>query len=877
MSWHAKRALDVARELGSDPDRGLEARDARQRLHRYGPNALPKGKGPSPWRIFVSQFSDFMVLVLLGAALLSFSLGEGADGLAIMAILVVNAFLGFYQEYRAERSLEALRELTSPKARVVRQGRTMEVSGEEVVPGDILLLEAGDRVPADARLLEAFSLEVEEAILTGESLPAAKDPAPLPRENLPLGDRTNMLFQGTFVVKGRGKAVVTATGPRTEMGRIAQMMTTEEEGETPLQGRLSQLGHTLVVACLAIAAFIAFLGVMQGKDPYLMFFSGVSLAVAAIPEGLPVTVTVALAIGVQRMARAKAIVRRLPAVETLGCATVILTDKTGTLTRNEMEWRLLWWEEKILELEALGRERKILESLFQTAVLCNDARMEAEALRGDPTEVALWTGALKAGFPKDRWSAYRRMGEVPFDSERKRMTVWMRGPEGDALYVKGAPEGVVARCRYYLGEGGIHPLKEEKARDILKGAEDLAGEAYRVLALAFRPWEGRSPGEADEEDLIFLGLAALKDPPRPEAAQAVAQCHRAGLRVLMVTGDHGLTAAAIAREVGILKKGQRVLLGEEMDRLDDPQLWERLKETAALARVSPLHKLRVARLFKAKGHVVAMTGDGVNDAPALKLSDIGIAMGKTGSDVAKEAADVLLTDDNFATIVGAIREGRVVYDNIRKFVRYLLSSNTGEILVMLGAALLGSPLPLLPVQMLLVNLVTDGLPALALGVDPADKGIMGRPPRDPKEGIFARGLGRLILVRGFIIGGVSLYAFLLTLTLTHHVQLARTLAMVTLCLSQFFHALDARSEIKGIWGIRPWENPYLLLALGASFSVLWATIYVPPLAKVFGSVPLLPGHWILALTLSGGGALLASLYNLLRLARWKVAAWAKGR
>ncbi|MBT9260060.1 MAG: calcium-translocating P-type ATPase [Clostridiales bacterium] len=877
MSWHSKSSAEVLRELKSDPRRGLDEREARRRVRRYGPNSLPKGKGPSPWRIFFSQFSDFMVLVLLAAALLSFLLGEGADGLAIMAILTVNAFLGFYQEYRAERSLEALRELASPRARVLRQGREVEIPGEEVVPGDILLLEAGDRVAADARLLEAFSLEVEEALLTGESLPAGKDPAPFLQENLPLGDRKNMVFQGTFVVKGRGKAVVVATGPRTEMGRIAEMMSTEEEAQTPLQVRLSQLGRILVVACLSIAAFIAALGVIQGKDPYLMFFSGVSLAVAAIPEGLPITVTVALAIGVQRMARARAIIRRLPAVETLGCATVILTDKTGTLTRNEMEWRLLWREGKVEELTALGERREDLELLFRTAFLCNDVRGEGEGVRGDPTEVALWKGALGAGWAKERWSAYRRMGEVPFDSHRKRMTVWARGPDGDALYVKGAPEGVVARCRWVMGEGGIRPVTEETRRAILKGAEDLAREAYRVLALAFRPWEGRPPAEDDEDQLIFLGLAALKDPPRPEASRAVAQCRQAGLRVLMVTGDHGLTAAAIAREVGILQPGQQVLLGEEMDSLEDEGLWEKLKDAAVLARVSPLHKLRVARLFQAKGHVVAMTGDGVNDAPALKLSDIGIAMGKTGSDVAKEAADVLLTDDNFATIVGAIREGRVVYDNIRKFVRYLLSSNTGEILVMLGAVLLNAPLPLLPVQMLLVNLVTDGLPALALGVDPADPGIMRRPPRDPKEGIFARGLGRLILVRGFIIGCVSLYAFLLTLTLTHHVQLARTLAMVTLCLSQFFHALDARSEIKGIWGIRPWENRHLLLALAVSFSVLWATIYLPPLASIFGSVPLLPEHWMLALTLSGGGALLASLYTLVRVARWKVAAWARGR
>lgn len=891
--WYRLPAREVLARLGSDASRGLSSSEARRRLERFGPNSLPEHRGPSPLAMFAHQFSDVMVLILLGAAAVSFVLGETVDAIAIAVIILLNAVLGFVQEFRAERALAALRRLAAPRARVVRDGRVQEVGAAEVVPGDILALEAGDRVAADARVVEAAMIEADESALTGESVPVPKTPAAIP-DPVPVADRHNMLFQGTVVSRGRGRAVVVATGAGTEMGWIASLMQDGEDA-SPLQKRLAQLGRYLVAACLAVSATVAAAGIARGEDPYQMLLTAVSLAVAAIPEGLPAVVTIVLALGVQRMMRRNAIVRRLSAVETLGCATVICSDKTGTLTRNEMTVRAIvaGGRRYAVEGDGYGPEGRILSGgipvaaaggelhdLLVAGVLCNNASPAPAApsgrgplgaakaallggpgrrreAGGDPLEAALLVAAIRGGIDPDQVRRrHPREAEIPFESERQMMTVICRDEGGRRLaFTKGAPERVLGLCRAVRDAGGVRPLTDDERRRIHGAAEELAVQAFRVLALAYRELAGTESGvDRVERDMVFLGLVGLMDPPRPEAREAVERCRQAGLRVVMVTGDHALTARAVATEVGILGERDQVLTGYELDRLSEAELARAVERVAVYARVTPAHKLRIVRALKGRGQVVAMTGDGVNDAPALREADIGVAMGSTGTEVTKEAAAMVLADDNFATIVAAVEEGRAIYANIRKFIGYLLACNAGEVLVMFLATLLQFPLPLLPVQILLVNLVTDGLPAVALGLEPAEPGVMLRPPRDPREGVFARGLWQRIIGRGIIIGVSTLAAFAVHLVVGGDVDRSRTVAMTALSASQLLYAFECRSETAGPARVRRPANPALLLAVMSSLLVLVAVVHVPVLGGLFHAAALSPAEWALAWAFAAGGS-----------------------
>ena len=880
--WHAVPAEQVLETLGTDPTRGLSTQEAAARLERAGPNSLQEKRKKPAWLLFLSQFNDFMALVLLGATALSGLLGDVADALTIIAIVILNAYLGFIQQYRAEKSLAALRDLAAPVARVLRGGEEATIPAAGVVPGDILLLEAGDRVAADARILEATRAEAEEAALTGESVPVRKA-AGILRPEAQVGERRNMLFAGTTVTRGRIKAAVVATGMHTEVGRIAGLIQEADEGLTPLQQRLEDLGKKLVWGCLAICAVVAGLGVAQGEPPYLMILSGVSLAVAAIPEGLPAVVTICLALGVQRMSKRNVIIRRLPAVETLGCATVICADKTGTITRNEMTVRRIWVPGR--EWEDDGRpeqgEDERLQRVLLAAVLCNDARLVPERgagnagghrVEGDPTEGALLAAGARRGLWRERLELqWPRVAEIPFEPERRCMTVICRPPRGRPVaFVKGAPDTIVAMSsRIWTGQGAV-PLDAARRREILARNEDYGRRALRVLAVASRelPTVPAEIGpEQIERDLTFLGLLAMADPPRPEARRAVGTCRRAGIRTVMITGDHPTTARAVAEEVGILAPGDEVLTGAQVEVADDEELRRLAPHVTVYARASAAHKLRVVRALKSRGQVVAMTGDGVNDAPALKEADIGVAMGLTGTEVTREASAMVLQDDNFASLVAAVAEGRSIYDNIRKFVRYLLSCNVGEVLVMLGATLARLPLPLLPIQMLWVNLVTDGLPALALGVEPAEGDVMNRPPRAPRESIFAHGLLGRIFGRGCLIGAATLGVFLAALYLPLEkggaggdLEGARTMAFACLVVAQLVYAFHCRTEKHHFFEVDVSRSPALVGAVLVSSIMLLMVIYLPFLTPLFHTVPLSWRQWGLTLA----GALAGDVFVTLR-------------
>ncbi len=874
--WHTLEPQEVASRLGSYPDAGLTSAEAGHRLNSIGPNALRWGKKSSPLRLLLAQFQDFMVLVLLGATVISFLLGETGDGITIVAIVVMNAVLGFMQEFRAEKSVETLRALTAPQAHVIRDGRLHEILAQELVPGDVIQLEAGDRVPADARILFALSLVAEEATLTGESTGVEKTVDRVPDPDCPLAERNNMVFMGTSVSRGRGRALVVATGMQTEVGTIAHLIGDAVEEKTPLQGRLEQLGKILVILSLLIVGVVVITGLVRGEPLYQMFLTGVSLAVAAIPEGLPAIVTIALALGVQRMIRAHAIVRRLPAVETLGCTTVICSDKTGTLTRNQMSVTDVWVGGNRLNIkdgkgldspQKLGMElRETLERLARAAALCNNAQRESGSSpgRGDPTELALLGMAQDLGVGDRELNAYVRTGEIPFESERQRMSVMVYNENRQAfIYVKGACDSLLPRCRSVEWDGQVTPLTDKLRRDIAAANETMAGDALRVLLLAYRPAASLEPVNSWEEGLVVLGLAGMKDPPRPEAAEAVRKAQRAGVRTVMITGDHPHTARAIARELGMLDPDDEILTGRELDQMDDQQLRQRVVKVRVYARVSPPHKLRVVRAWKSLGHIVAMTGDGVNDAPAVKEADIGVAMGLSGTDVTKEASAMILTDDNFATIVRAVQEGRAIYDNIRKFIRYLLSCNMGEVLVMFLAAFMGLPLPLLPIQILFVNLVTDGLPAMALGIDPPDPSVMERKPRPPQESVFARGLGTKIAFRGILIGVSTLAVFILSLgPWGMGLREARSMALAALILSQLFHVFDARAEDRSFLEVGLFSNPWALMAVFSSTAMLVAVLYVPWLQHLFKTDPLTGGDWVIVVLASGFIQLLAALRDL---------------
>ncbi len=878
VAWHAMPSEAVVRELGSDLDRGLSEREAARRFALHGPNELPETPPPSPLSLFLAQFSSLIIWVLIGAAVVSGLLQEWIDAGAILAIVLLNAALGFAQEFKAERSLAALRKLSVATARVVRDGTVRSIPAREVVPGDLLLVEAGDHVPADARLIYAAALRTQEAALTGESTPVDKSPAALSGDDYPLAEQRNLVFMGTVVVAGKGRAVVVATGLNSELGRIATILQAAEPEVTPLQHRLEQLGHLLLYLSLGVVAVVFGLGLWRGEPLVGMFLTSVSLAVAAIPEGLPAIVTIALALGVTRMVARHALIRRLPAVETLGSTTVICTDKTGTLTKNEMTVTRLFIDGRTFEVTGEGYtpegeirpltpalslaergkgEGEAVRALLTAAVFCNGAILRcvdgAWRVLGDPTEGALLVAAAKLGLWKESLEAEAPVvGEIPFDPERKMMTVLRNTPGGIAAFTKGAPDVLIERCAQVLTvDGVVKPLDESAKRRILEVNRTFAHEALRVLGVARRRLDDK-PADlqaADiEQSLELLGLVAMKDPLRPEAKLAVRQCREAGIRTVMITGDHKETAIAIAKDLGLVNRQGEALAGHELDALSDRDLAERVEQVAVYARVSAEHKLRIVKAWKARGAVVAMTGDGVNDAPAMKAADIGVAMGITGTDVTKEASDMVVTDDNFASIAAAVEEGRAIYDNIRKSVHYLLSCNLSEVLLMLLATLSGLPLPLLPVQILWINLVTDGFPALALAADPKEPDIMIRPPRDPKERFLSRrrllllfGQGTLIAVSTILIFASCLYA------MDQSLERARTVTFTAMVLAQLFHAFNCRSDRRSIFSIGVLSNRHLVCATGVSAALQILIIALPAAREVFKVSPFDPKHWMLVI------------------------------
>jgi len=872
QKWHAMKVEDLIQALKTGRQ-GLSEEEAKHRLEEIGPNELREIKKITPLEIFLRQFKSFLVIILLIATAISAFLGEFNDALVIAIIVLLNAVLGFAQEYRAERSMEALKRLTAPKARVIRDGVDVEILAKELVPGDVILFKTGDKVPADSRLIEAMNLQVNEAPLTGESLPVEKTIDTM-EEGIPTAEKKNMVFMATDVTYGRGKAVVVATGMNTEVGKIAEKIQTAPPRQTPLQIRLEQFGKWIGLTCLIICAIVFLTQILRGQPLFQMFIISVSLAVAAIPEGLPAVVTASLAIGMQRMAKRNAIIRKLSAVETLGCATVICSDKTGTLTRNEMTVRKLYTNNKTIEVTGEGYEPRgefrqngmIVDPLkdehtallLRIVALCNDASLiysgKEWRVEGDPTEGALLVVAAKARVNADNIrKQYLRIAELPFSSERKLMTTIHTTPEGEKVaYVKGAPENVLELCTHIYESGQMRELSEEDKETLLGINQAMAGEALRVLAMAYKrlpeTLQNFTPNEV-ETNLVLVGLAGMIDAPRAEAKQAIKVCEDAGIKVIMITGDHKLTATAVAKELGLLKSG-RVLTGAELDALSDRELEGIAEDVTVYARVSPEHKLRIVNALKKRGHIVAMTGDGVNDAPALKMADIGTAMGITGTDVTKEASDMVLADDNFATIVSAIEEGRQIYDNIRKTIAYLLSSNSGEILVMFVGALMGLPLPLLAVQILWINLVTDGAPALALSVDPAVPDLMQRPPRDPKEKVLSRTLLLLIVSVGIVMCVGTLAVFNWELTAGVAMNRARTMAFTVLVMFQMFNVLNCRSEKHSLFKIGLLYNKYLITAIAISILLQMAVIYISPLQPLFETVPLSTIDWIVVTLIS---------------------------
>ncbi len=882
-NWHTSAAADVLQQLHTDAVNGLAAHEAQRRLAQYGPNQLIERSLKSPWHILWEQFTATMVLVLIAAAIASLALGDYRDAALITILVVLNAGLGFSQDYRAERAMAALQQLAAPRVRVRRGGHVQEVSARELVPGDIVLLEAGNQVPADCRLLECVNLRIQAAALTGESEPVDMHADALP-EDVPLGDRRNTAYMGTVVTYGRGHGIVTDTGMHTELGRIAALIQTVGREPTPLQRRLDQLGRRLAAITLAIVAVIFVLGLLRREDPKLMFLTAVSIAVAAVPEGLPAVVTIALALGAQRMLKRHALIRKLPAVETLGSVTVICSDKTGTLTENRMTVTVLDVAGHQVDLTGLGqqpeRERvAVLDAHLALALLvvggalCNDAWLEtkdatsadAHAI-GDPTETSLLVAAAHLGFLKaDLERRFPRVAEMPFDAERKRMTtvhdcagaplpgvanaLSRRNATTHIAFSKGAVDSLLRVTNAVCVDNTIEPLSDAWHQRVSAANDRLAQQGMRVLGVAFRPVP-EPPGSAREtleRDLVFIGMIGIIDPPRPDAKAAVEKCTRAGIRPVMITGDHALTARHVAQQLGIAGDG-RVVTGHELDRLPADQWPELVAEARVYARVAPEHKLKIIEALQRRGHIVAMTGDGVNDAPALRKADIGVAMGITGTDVAKEAADMVLLDDNFGTIVAAVEEGRVIYDNIRKFIKYLLTTNSGELGVMLLAPFAGMPLPLLPLQILWINLVTDGPPALALSVEPAERHTMERPPHHPQESIFARGLGRHIVVVGLLMVLVSLgvgYAYWRAGRDTW-----QTMLFTTLALSQMGHVLAIRSERDSLFRIGVRSNTTLLAAVTLTLVLQMAVIYLPFLQQAFRTVALPAGDLAVCLGLS---------------------------
>jgi len=849
--WHVLRGHDVSGRLGVDAATGLTHAEAGARLARHGANAIRESPPRPLWRMFLDQFLDFMILVLVAAAIVSGIVGDIEDTIAIVVIVLLNAVIGFVQEVRAERAMAALKKMAATSAVVLRNGERHLVPAAEIVPGDIVFLEAGNVVPADLRLIEAIQLKADEAVLTGEAVTVEKSTVPLSHAELPLGDRRNMAFKGTTATYGRGTGIVVATGMATELGKIAALLDAGEALKTPLQKRLAAFGRRLGIAVLAICAIIFSVGLLRGENLALMFLTAVSLAVAAIPEALPAIVTISLALGARKMVRQQALIRRLPAVETLGSVTYICSDKTGTLTENRMRVASLIAGGTLCTDCTAAPHGSPWTEFFTALALSNDAARDSEGrMTGDPTETALYAAAQSAGFDKSALQqAAPRVFELPFDSDRKRMTTFHRDAAGLIAYTKGAPESVLARCGEAMGGP---PFDREQ---VAAQAERMAAEGLRVLAVACRRWQevpAQAQAQVDtehiESGLAFIGLVGLIDPPRPEAREAVRLCRSAGITPVMITGDHAATARAIAIQLGIAGDDAVVLTGQDLAAMSDEAFRRQVASVRVYARVDPAQKIRIVEALQAQGEFVAMTGDGVNDAPALKRADIGVAMGKGGTDVAREASSLVLLDDNFATIVGAVREGRRIFDNIRKFIRYAMTGNSAEILTIFLAPFLGMPIPLLPIHILWINLLTDGLPGLALAAEPAEKGIMQRPPRPPGQSIFALGLWQHILAIGFVMAAVSLFAQAWAI----HGGSAhwQTMVFTVLTLSQMGHVLAIRSERDSLFAQGLRSNLPLLGAVALTFLLQMATVYVPFLNPVFNTEPLTAGELLFCLALS---------------------------
>lgn len=833
---------------------GLSTKEAERRIEQFGLNELQHKEKTSVMKIFLSQFNDFIVWVLIAATIISGIIGDKADALTILIIVIINAILGFVQEFRTEKSLEALKELAAPTCKVLRDSSIKIINSIYLTIGDIVILEAGDRIPADGDFVESSGLVIDESLLTGESVGVNKESH----------SKNSTGFMGTTIVKGKGILKVNSIGMKTEMGKIAHLLQNIEEEKSPLNQRLDSLGKVLVVICLVICAMVTVMGIIRGNDITEMFLLGVSLAVAAIPEGLAAIVTVALALGVSRMLKRNALVRKLPAVETLGCTSVICSDKTGTLTQNKMTVKEVYLNGKITDIEKdnLTDYTKLMKCL----VYCNDCNYDftkkkmSETLHGDPTELALINMFFK-DVPKleEYISKVHRVYDIPFDSTRKMMSVIMNENGKETCYVKGAPERLLDRCNYILENNKIKPFTYQKKKQVMDFISAMSSRALRCLAAAYKE-ENLSKNSKLEENLIFIGVTGSIDPPRKEAGEAVLKCKLAGIKPIMITGDHQNTALAIAKSLNICNNDSQVMTGEQIENIDDKELEEKVNKIRVFARVSPSHKLRIVRAFKKNKNVVAMTGDGVNDAPAIKEADIGIAMGISGTDVTKEASSMILMDDDFSTIVAAVEEGRIIYDNIRKFIRYLLSCNLGEVLTMFLATVFYLPNPLSPIQILLVNLATDGLPAIALGVDPADSDIMRQMPRAKNESIFARGLVEKIVVRGTLIGLCTLLAFMVGRYYRMDLETCRTLALCTLVMSQLIHVFECRSERHSIFEIKLFTNMWLVGAVLVSIILICLVLYVPFLREIFHTVALNLKQWLIVLFFSGIIALINSVY-----------------
>ncbi|HHY81733.1 MAG TPA: cation-translocating P-type ATPase [Clostridiales bacterium] len=862
LPWHEQSIQEVSANLNTDTSNGLTSEEARLRLEKYGPNELEHKEGTGIFQMFIEQLKDYMVLILIAASLVSILVKEVVDSIVIIGIVIINAVLGVVQEYRANKALEALKKMSAPHAKVIRDGKEAAIPAAELVPGDLVILETGDYIPADVRLTSSVNLKVEEAALTGESVPVEKDASKRLEGDVGLGDQVNCGFMSTLVTYGRGTGIVTATGMNTVIGNIARMIQEDSQEDTPLQRKLAQLGKLLGTACLVICAVVFVLGLTRGEDILGMFMTSVSLAVAAIPEGLPAVVTIVLALGMQRMVQHNSIMKKLHAVETLGSTTVICSDKTGTLTQNQMTIVKMYTLGQEIDVSGEGynpagsltiegkevnlSEQPAAARLLEIQALCNDARLEHVTeggsdewrIIGDPTEGAMIVAAAKAGIDRDEINkAQPRLQEIPFDSQRKLMTTYHQTRDGKlAAFTKGAPDILVERCTYVMKKDGtIAPITPEDINEIINENKNLASQAFRVLAMAYKPVpeipEHPTP-DKDEQGLVFCGLVGMIDPPRPEAIEAIKVCKTAGIRAVMITGDYRDTAAAIARQLGIISSDDEVLTGAELNQMSDQQLDEAVRKVSVFARVSPEHKVRIVQAMKNNGEIAAMTGDGVNDAPALKRADIGVAMGITGTDVTKESADMIITDDNFSSIVAAVEEGRVIYSNIRKFVFFLMSCNVGEILIIFLSMLFNWEIPLLPIHLLWINLLTDAFPALALGTEKKEPGLMEVPPRDPNESIINKDMLINIIVQSLVMTAAVLFSFYYGWK-NHGLDMGRTYALVTLILCELLRAYTARSERLPLWKLGVFSNRNMNLAAIVSFGLLLVIMFIPAFRDIF--------------------------------------------